>query len=304
LDAAELDQLVAQIGEEILARTSRFAALPAKSEGLNIPDLVCPGCTQRCPQTCERKAKEIVRAGACRLSASDTLTGIDPDIAGLIDHTLLRPDATRDDIVKLCREARKYNFASVCINPYWVPVAAAELAGSPVKVCTVVGFPLGATSTEAKVAETEAALRVGAQEIDMVQNVGALRSGEHDAVKADIAAVVEAAHRAGAIVKVILETALLDDNQKVMASMLAKMAKADFVKTSTGFGPSGATAHDVELMRLAVGPEMGVKASGGIRTLDDLKKMAAAGATRIGASASVKIVEATAGQPEPAAAGY
>jgi deoxyribose-phosphate aldolase len=215
-------------------------------------------------------------------------------VAALIDHTLLRPDATRDDIVKICREAREYNFASVCINPYWVPLAAAELAGSQVKVCTVVGFPLGATSTEAKVAETEAALRVGAQEIDMVQNIGALRSGDHDAVKSDIAAVVEVAHRAGAIVKVILETALLDDNQKMKASILAKLAGADFVKTSTGFGPSGATTHDVELMRRAVGPEMGVKASGGIRTLDDLKKMVAAGATRIGASASVKIVEATA----------
>jgi deoxyribose-phosphate aldolase len=287
LDAAELDQLVAQIGEEILARISGMAYLRTEGEGLNVP-----------------KAKEIVKAGACRLSSCDTLTAIDPAIAGLIDHTLLRADATRDDIVKVCHEARKYNFASVCINPYWVPLAAAELAGSAVKVCTVVGFPLGATSTEAKVAETEAALRVGAQEIDMVQNVGALRSGDHDAVKSDIAAVVDAAHRAGAIVKVILETALLDDNQKVMASMLAKMAKADFVKTSTGFGPSGATAHDVELMRLAVGPEMGVKASGGIRTLDDLKKMAAAGATRIGASASVKIVEATAAHPESATAGY
>jgi deoxyribose-phosphate aldolase len=305
LDAAELDRLVEQIGEEILARTARRAMLPPGAEGLNIPDVVCPGCTQRCPQTCERKAKEIVRAGACRLSASDKLTGIDPAIAGLIDHTLLRPDATRDDIVKVCREARKYGFASVCINPYWVPVVAAELAGSPVKVCTVIGFPLGATSTEAKVAEAEAALRVGAQEIDMVQNVGALRSGDHDAVKADIAAVVEVSHRAGAIVKVILETALLDDNQKVMASMLAKMAGADFVKTSTGFGPSGATAHDVELMRMAVGPEMGVKASGGIRTLEDLRKMAAAGATRIGASASVKIVEATTGKAQaPATSGY
>jgi len=250
------------------------------------------------------KASDVVKAGACRLSACDTLTAIDPAIAGLIDHTLLRADATREDIVKICREARKYNFASVCINPYWVALAAAELAGSPVKVCTVVGFPLGATTTEAKVAETEAALRVGAQEIDMVQNVGALRSGDHDAVKADIAAVVEAAHRAGAIVKVILETALLDDNQKVMASLLAKLAKADFVKTSTGFGPSGATAHDVELMRLAVGPEMGVKASGGIRTLDDLKKMTAAGATRIGASASVKIVEDSAGSTEGTGAGY
>jgi deoxyribose-phosphate aldolase len=304
LDASELDELVAQIGEEILARTGRLAALSPKVEGLNIPELVCPGCTQRCPQTCERKAKQIVRAGACRLSASDTLTGIDPNIAGLIDHTLLRPEATQDDILKVCREARKYNFASVCINPYWVPLVAARLAGSSVKVCTVIGFPLGATSTEAKVAETEAALRVGAQEIDMVQNVGALRSGDHDAVKADIAAVVEVSHRAGAIVKVILETALLDDNQKVMACMLAKMAKADFVKTSTGFGPSGANAHDVELMRMAVGPQMGVKASGGIRTLDDLKKMAASGATRIGASASVKIVESTTGAPQAATSGY
>src|SRR5580692_6637814 len=225
-------------------------------------------------------------------------------IARLIDHTLLRPEATHADILQLCREAIEHHFASVCVNAYWVPLAASQLAGSAVKVCTVVGFPLGATSTEAKVAETEAALRVGAQEIDMVQNVGALRSGDHDAVKSDIAAVVDAAHRAGAIVKVILETALLDDNQKVMASMLAKMAKADFVKTSTGFGPSGATAHDVELMRLTVGPDMGVKASGGIRTLDDLKKMAAAGATRIGASASVKIVEATAGHPEAPSTGY
>ena len=304
MDAAELDQLVAQIGEEILARTGRIAALPARGEGLNIPDLVCPGCTQRCPQTCERKAREILKAGASRLSASETLTGIDPSIAGLIDHTLLKPEATRDDIVKVCKEARRYNFASVCINPYWVPLVAAQLAGSPVKVCTVIGFPLGATSTEAKVAETEAALRVGAQEIDMVQNVGALRSGDHDAVKADIAAVVEVTHAAGAIVKVILETALLDDNQKVMASMLAKMAKADFVKTSTGFGPSGANAHDVELMRMTVGPDMGVKASGGIRTLEDVKKMAAAGATRIGASASVKIVEATTGAPQTLASGY
>lgn len=305
MDAAELDRLVAQIGEEILARTNRLSGLPPKGEGLNIPDLVCPGCTQRCPQTCARKAKEIVKAGACRLSASDKLTAIDPSIASLIDHTLLRADATRDDIIKVCREARKYSFASVCVNPYWVPVVAAELAGSPVKVCTVIGFPLGATSTESKVCETEAALRVGAQEIDMVQNVGALRSGDYDAVKADITAVVEVSHRAGAIVKVILETALLDDNQKAMASMLAKMAGADFVKTSTGFSTSGATAHDVGLMRMAVGPDMGVKASGGIRTLDDVKTMAAAGASRIGASASVKIVEAAkTGKQEPVAAGY
>ena len=178
---------------------------------------------------------------------------------------------------------------------FLVPVSlvAAELAGSPVKVCTVVGFPLGATTTESKICETEAAVRVGAQEIDMVMNVGALRSGDQEAVRQDIHGVVEASHRAGAIVKVILETALLDDNQKATACALAKLAGADFVKTSTGFGPSGATAHDVALMRLVVGPDMGVKASGGVRTLEDVEKMAAAGASRIGASASVKIVEAT-----------
>jgi deoxyribose-phosphate aldolase len=225
---------------------------------------------------------------------------IDTTIAALIDHTLLRPEATREDILKLCREAREYKFASVCVNSYWVPLVAAELAGSPVKVCTVIGFPLGSTSTEAKSAETQAALRAGAHEIDMVQNIGALRSGDYAAVQADIAAVVEVAHCAGAIVKVILETALLDDNQKIIACQVAKKAGADFVKTSTGFGPSGATIHDVQLMRRTVGPEMGVKASGGIRTLDDLKKMIDAGATRIGASSSVKIVEAITVAPQPA----
>src|SRR6267378_1361408 len=194
------------------------------------------------------------------------MTGrIDRAVASAIDHTLLRADATAADIRKLCQEAREYEFASVCVNPYWVPLAAAELAGSPVKVCTVVGFPLGATTTESKICETEAALRVGAQEIDMVMNVGALRSGDQEAVRQDIHGVVEASHRAGAIVKVILETALLDDNQKATACALAKLAGADFVKTSTGFGPSGATAHDVALMRLVVGPEMGVKAAGGVR---------------------------------------
>ncbi|MBZ5578736.1 MAG: deoxyribose-phosphate aldolase [Acidobacteriia bacterium] len=233
-------------------------------------------------------------AGADRVSASDRLTKIDPAIAVLIDHTILKPEATRNEIVKVCREARQYHFASVCVNPYWVPLVRTELQGSPVKVCTVVGFPLGATSTEAKVAETVAALRAGAEEIDMVINVGALRSGDHEAVKLDIQQVVKASHEAGALVKVILETALLDDNQKAVASTLSKLAGADFVKTSTGFGPAGATAHDVSLMRAVVGPEMGVKASGGIRTLADLQTMTAAGATRIGASASVKIVEATA----------
>jgi len=219
---------------------------------------------------------------------------VDASIAALIDHTILKPEATRADVVKVCREARQYGFASVCVNPYWVPVVRAELEGSPVKVCTVVGFPFGATSTEAKIAETVAALQAGAQEIDMVMNIGALRSAEQEAVKSDIQRVVKAAHEAAAIVKVILETGLLDDDQKAVASTLAKLAGADFVKTSTGFGPGGATTHDVALMRQVVGPQMGVKASGGIRTLADLKMMTAAGATRIGASASVKIIEATA----------
>ena len=222
------------------------------------------------------------------------MPNFDSSIAALIDHTLLKPEATVADIRKVCAEARQYGFASVCVNPYWVRLVAEELAGSPVKVCSVVGFPLGASATQIKVAETAAAIRDGAQEIDMVLNIGELRGGNHDGVRGDIQAVVEIAHACGAIVKVILETALLNDEQKVAASLLAKEAGADFVKTSTGFGPGGATAEDVALMRRTVGPTMGVKASGGVRTLEDLKTMAAAGANRVGASASVKIVEATA----------
>jgi len=222
------------------------------------------------------------------------LTGFDASIAATIDHTLLRPEATATDIRQVCAEARKYGFASVCVNPYWVPLVAGELAGSPVKVCTVVGFPLGASATAVKVQEAETAIRAGAKEIDMVLNIGELRGGNCDAVREDIQAVVQAAHKSGAIVKVILETALLDDSQKEIAATLAKLAGAEFVKTSTGFGPHGATVHDVALMRRVVGAEMGVKASGGIRTLEDLKSMTAAGATRVGASASVKIIEATA----------
>jgi len=214
------------------------------------------------------------------------------EIAAMIDHTLLRPEATRADIVKLCSEARQYGFATVCINPYWVPLAVSELEGSVVRVCTVAGFPLGATSTPAKVAEAAVALRAGAREIDMVMNVGAMRSGDWDTVKLDIQVVAQACHEAGAIVKVILETALLDDEQKTAACGLAQAAGADFVKTSTGFGAAGATAPDVALMRAAVGQRLGVKAAGGIRTIEDFRAMAAAGANRIGASASVKIVEA------------
>ncbi len=291
----ELERLVAQIGEEILARVGGPTPASArKGEGLNLPGEVCPGCVGRCAQTCSRNTRSILAAGADRVTCSERMTRIDPAIAALIDHTILKPEATRDDVVKVCREARQYGFASVCVNPYWVPLVHRELAGSRVLVCSVVGFPLGATFTEVKVAETAAAVRAGAREIDMVINVGALRSGDHQAVKEDIRQVVAAAHGGGAAVKVILEAALLDDNQKAVACTLAKLAGADFVKTSTGFGPGGATAHDVALMRGVVGPEMGVKAAGGIRTIEDLRAMTAAGATRIGASASIKIVEATA----------
>ncbi len=215
------------------------------------------------------------------------------EIAGLIDHTILKANATRQDVLQVCAEALEYRFASVCVNPYWVPLAAHRLEASSVKVCTVVGFPLGATSTESKVYEAASAIRQGAREIDMVLNVGELLSGDFEEVKVDIAAVAEACHGNGAILKVIFETALLDDRQKLTACELAVAAKADFVKTSTGFSTSGATVADVALMRRAVGPQIGVKASGGIRTLEDFERMVAAGANRIGASASVRIVEAS-----------
>ena len=192
---------------------------------------------------------------------------------------------------KVCAEARKYGFASVCVNGYWVPLVASELNGSSVKVCSVAGFPLGAMSSEAKLAETEIALRAGAHEIDMVINVGALKSGERDSVQREIASITAACHDRGAILKVILETALLSDELKRIACRLSRDAGADFVKTSTGFSTAGAKEADVVLMREVVGSEIGVKASGGIRTLDDLKKMVAAGASRIGASASVTIIQ-------------
>jgi deoxyribose-phosphate aldolase len=222
----------------------------------------------------------------------------DRSIARLIDHTILKPEAIREEVLQVCAEALQFEFASVCVYPYWAKSVAAELKGSPVKVCVVSGFPLGATTTGAKVAETLSALRDGAEEIDMVINIGALRSGEKDVVKADIEAVVAASHGRGAIVKVIIETALLDDAQKILACRIAQDAGADLVKTSTGFSKSGATVPDVTLMRRTVGKAMGVKASGGIRTLADLQAMVAAGATRIGASASVRIVEETASTGE------
>jgi len=218
----------------------------------------------------------------------------DRSIARLIDHTILKPEATRAEVKSVCAEALRFEFASVCVNPFWASLVAAELRGSPVKVCTVAGFPLGATSANAKTVEALASIRDGAHEIDMVINIGALKSGERDPVYSDIRFLVQASQDHGAIVKVIIETALLCDEEKVLASKLAQQAGAAFVKTSTGFSRAGATVEDVQLIRRTIGPTMGVKASGGIRTLEDLKRMVDAGATRIGASASVKIIEATA----------
>ena len=213
------------------------------------------------------------------------------DIAKIIDHTLLKPEATRDQIVQLCREAREYGFAAVCVNPCYVKLAAELLRGSSVKVCSVVGFPLGATLPEVKAYEARRAIEEGAAEIDMVINIGALKSGDLELVKRDIASVVDVCHAKGALCKVIIEAALLTDEEKVLACQLAKAAGADYVKTSTGFGPGGATVRDVALMRRTVGPEMGVKAAGGIRSYEAAKSMVEAGATRIGASAGVKIVQ-------------
>ena len=220
----------------------------------------------------------------------------DRTIARLIDHTILKPEAVAKDVQRVCEEALRFEFASVCVNSFWVPKVAEALSGSPVKVCTVAGFPLGAASTAAKVAETVEAVRQGAREVDMVINVGALLSGERQIVEEDIASVVRASHDGGAIVKVIIETALLDDAAKVLACQLSIAAGAEFVKTSTGFAKSGATGADIALMRRTVGPDIGVKASGGVRTLADLRAMVEAGATRVGASASVAIMEAAAAE--------
>jgi deoxyribose-phosphate aldolase len=211
-------------------------------------------------------------------------------IASLIDHTLLKPEATESDIVQLCREAREYNFKTVCVNPCWVDVARRKLSDSSVLVCTVVGFPLGANLTETKLSEARLALEQGAAELDMVQNVGALRSGDSAFAQAEIAALARVAHAGGAILKVILETSVLSEEEKVAACGLAVEAGADFVKTSTGFSAAGATESDVRLMRATVGPSMGVKASGGVRTFDALRRMVEAGATRIGTSSGVQII--------------
>ena len=259
-------------------------------------------CTDACGfcRSCAELNPELVRSfidlGADRVAHRGDGVAVPKELAKYIDHTLLRPDATFDQVTKLCQEAREFGFASVCINPCYVKHSAGLLRGSPVKVCTVIGFPLGANETETKALEARRAIRLGATEVDMVINIGALKSGRDDLVYRDIRAVVEAAMDGGAICKVILETALLTDEEKTRACQAARRARADFVKTSTGFGPGGATAADVALLSRAVsGTKMGVKASGGIRNLQDAEQMIRAGATRIGASAGVRIVKESQG---------
>lgn len=242
--------------------------------------------------------KNIITNGAERIAAGIgvEVQKIDQAVARMIDHTLLKPDATPDEIKTLCTEARTYSFASVCVNPCYVKMCRDLLRGSVVKVCTVIGFPLGSTTTEVKRAEAEQAIQNGAEEIDMVINIGMLKQGNYDYVFNDINQVVLAAKRSRVLTKVIIETALLTDEEKIKACVLSKKAKADFVKTSTGFSKGGATAGDIALMRLVVGSDMGVKASGGVRTAEDAKAMIASGADRIGASASVKIVSGGVGE--------
>ncbi len=285
LDDATLERIIEQITHEVmvLVEEGRLHVVGEES-GVETP------LSRR---NYVDRVQPVVKAGADRVASTLGIVPADGSLSHLIDHTLLRPDATRDEIAQLCYEARKHGFASVCVNPSHVKLCADLLKGGDVLTCTVVGFPLGATSTEAKTFEAQKAVRDGAKEVDMVINVGALKSRDYELVEHDIASVATAVHAGGAILKVIIEAALLTDGEKVAASQLAKVAGADFVKTSTGFGPGGATAEDVALMRRVVGPKIGVKASGGIRTRADVQKMVEAGASRIGASASVKIVEGT-----------
>jgi deoxyribose-phosphate aldolase len=253
------------------------------------PQKLCR-CHSVVDDCCPDRLRGVLDAGATRVGLH-AAGGAPDSIASMIDHTLLRPDATRQQIETLCHEASEFGFATVCVNPTWVSTCAKLLIGRRVGVCTVVGFPLGATTADVKGYETRRAMFDGASEIDMVINVGALKSGDLRAVERDIEAVTNPCRECGVVSKVIIEAALLTDDEKVTACTLAKAAGADYVKTSTGFGPGGATAGDVALMRRVVGAEMGVKAAGGIRDLEALKAMVAAGATRVGASASVKIVQ-------------
>jgi deoxyribose-phosphate aldolase len=287
LDQVAVEKLVEQITKEVLVLLQEGGQTPQCVSGSGATCSTCGQCAESAPD----RAREAVAEGASRLSASLGVKDIPADIASLIDHTLLKPEATPEQIAQLCYEAKKYNFASVCVNPTNAKLCAELLKGSPVKVCAVVGFPLGATAPDVKAYEALDAIRDGACEIDMVINIGALKAGDLDLVERDISAVVNTCHANGAICKVIIEAALLTNEEKIQACTLAKKACADFVKTSTGFGPGGATVEDVALMRQVVGSEMGVKAAGGIRTLETLKSMVRAGATRIGASASVKIMQ-------------
>jgi len=286
IDEASVERLVEQITHQVLLALSeqQARAAGALSDACECKDGQCSG-------DCKEKVREVVAAGAARITSGLGVVPADADMAAMIDHTLLKPDANEAQIAQLCHEARKYNFAAVCVNPVHVQLCAQLLKGSAVRVSTVIGFPLGATPPEVKAYETRQALDDGATEIDMVINIGALKSKDYALVARDIATVVATAHAGGAIVKVIIEAALLTDEEKVIASKLSQEAGADFVKTSTGFASGGATVADVALIRRTVGPKMGVKAAGGIRTYADAQKMIEAGATRIGASASVRIMQ-------------
>jgi len=280
LDDAALDRIIEQITRNVLVLLEDSSSASDTREG---PTLSAHNYAER--------LRPVIHAGADRIASTLGVAPTDGQLAHMIDHTLLKPDATQDEIARLCFEARKHSFASVCVNPSYVRLCAQLLKGSPVVVCTVVGFPLGATPTEVKVYETQQAIRDGASEIDMVINVGAVKSRDYELAQRDIASVARACHADNGLLKVIIEAALLTDEEKVVACQLAKVAGADYVKTSTGFGPGGATAADVALMRRVVGPSIGVKAAGGIRTLADAQQMIAAGASRLGASASVKILQ-------------
>ena len=253
----------------------------------------CHGFSSDC---CPRHVEGVLAAGATRLGLHADGGGAG-EVAALIDHTLLKPDATASEIEKLCREAAEFHFATVCVNPTWVAACARLLRGTGVGVCSVVGFPLGATTPDVKQYETRRAIFDGASEIDMVLNIGALKTGDLRLVEQDIEAVTMPCRQSGVVSKVIIEAALLSDEEKVTASTLTKAAGADFVKTSTGFGPGGATIADVMLMRRVVGDTLGVKAAGGVRDLEQMKAMVAAGASRVGASAGVRIVKESRGEP-------
>jgi deoxyribose-phosphate aldolase len=282
--------LVEQITREVVA------VLRMQQDG-SVCTLALGGTCSSCMLCVEKRpglVQRFVDAGVVRLGAAPGLRKVPTGVAQYIDHTLLKPDATAEQISRLCSEAGEHHFAAVCVNPCNIRQCAELLRGTSVVVCSVVGFPLGATMPEVKAYEAEHVIWDGATEVDMVINIGALKGGDYALVQRDIEAVVHVAHRSRALTKVIIEAALLTDDEKVKACTLAKAAQADYVKTSTGFGPGGATLHDVELMRRTVGPDMGVKAAGGIRDYETAKEMIAAGATRIGASAGVKILQESA----------